>query len=206
MNCAQKAIVSSLLLLLARGAQAQTVEQHTLFTHADCTSCHGDKTSGRVVHSAMAMGCAACHQVAADDKTATVRLTMPKEQICFTCHGKSEDEYQHLPYAQGQCVSCHDPHSSNFPMHLRAEVNTLCLGCHAPQGLAGDMIQKTGNQQPRLERDSHGSRLDPVLQAIHHSSGRFLALMSVLQYGPQPVTCISCHQPHSSQDSKLLRK
>ncbi len=206
MRCAQKAIVSSLLLLLARGAQAQTVEQHTLPTHADCTSCHEDKISGKVVHSAMAMGCAVCHQVVAEGETATVRLTMPKEQICFACHGKSGDDYQHPPYAQGQCVSCHDPHSSNFPMHLRAEVTTLCLGCHAPRGLAGDAVQRTSNQPPRTESNSHGSKLDPVLQAIHHSSGRFLALMPVLQNGSQPVTCISCHQPHSSQDSKLLRK
>jgi predicted CXXCH cytochrome family protein len=206
MRCAQKAILSVLLLVLVRGARAQTVEPHTLRAGADCTSCHGDKTSGRVVHSAMAMGCAVCHQVVADGKTTAVRLTMPKGEICFACHGKSGDENQHPPYAQGQCVSCHDPHSSNFPMHLRAEVTTLCLGCHTPQGLAGDTVQKTSNQQPRPESDSHGSKLDPVLQAIHHSSGRFLALMSVLQNGPQPVTCISCHQPHSSQDSKLLRK
>ncbi len=206
MRCSQKAILSFLLLLLTRGAQAQTVEQHPLLPHADCTSCHGDKTAGRVVHSAMAMGCAVCHQVVADGKTAAVSLTMPKEQICFACHGRSRDDYQHPPYAQGQCVSCHDPHSSNFPLHLRAEGNTLCLGCHTPQGLAGDTVQKTGNQQPRPERDSQGSRVDPVLQAIHHSSGPFLALISVLQNGLQPVTCLSCHQPHSSQDSKLLRK
>jgi predicted CXXCH cytochrome family protein len=206
MRCAQKAILSFLLLLLARGAQAQTVEPHTLRADVECSSCHGDKTSGRVVHSAMAMGCAVCHQVVADGNTLSVRLTMPKEQICFACHGESGDEYLHPPYAQGQCVSCHDPHSSNFPMHLRAEVNTLCLGCHAPQGLAGDTVQRVGNQPPRPGSDPHGSKLDPVLQAIHHSSGRFLARMSVLQNGPQPVTCMSCHQPHSSQDSKLLRK
>ncbi len=205
MRCAQKAIVSLLLLVFARGMHAQAVEHNALRPDANCSSCHGDKTNGKVVHSAMALGCAVCHRVIADAETASVDLTMPKEQLCFTCHQKSGEEYQHLPYAKGLCVSCHDPHSSNYPMHLRAEVNTLCLGCHAPQGVEGDKGQEAGNQ-PRPGGDSQGSRFDSALQAIHHSSERFLALMSVLQTGRQPVTCISCHQAHSSQESKLMRK
>jgi predicted CXXCH cytochrome family protein len=205
MRCAQKAIVSLLLLLFARGAQAQAVGQPAHRADSDCSSCHGDKTSGKVVHPAMAMGCAVCHRVVAHGKTTTVDLTVPREQICFTCHVKSEDEYQHPPYANGRCVSCHDPHSSDYPMHLRAEVNTLCLRCHAPQGLEGEAIPKASNQ-PRPESDSQVSKFGSALQAIHHSSERFLALMSALQTEGTPVTCISCHLPHSSPDSKLLLK
>ncbi len=206
MRCAQKAIVSLLLFLFARGAQAQTVKQYTHRADDNCSSCHGDKTSGKVVHPAMAMGCAVCHRVDVHGKTTTVDLTVPREQICFTCHLKSEDDYLHPPYANGRCVSCHDPHSSNFPMHLRADVNTVCLGCHTPPGLAGGTSQPSSDQQPRPGNDSRGPRVDPVLQGIHHSSGRFLDLLPALQTGPQPVTCMSCHQPHSSHESKLLRK
>jgi len=206
MRLAQELVFSLLVLFLVRAALGQEAEQHPLRAGRECSSCHGDKTSGKVVHSAIAMGCAVCHQVVASGETATVRLTMPNDQICFTCHLKSEDEYQHPPYAQGQCVSCHDPHSSNYPMHLRADVNTICLGCHTPLGLAGITAQRTSDPQLRPESDSPESRIDLVLQAIHQSSRRFPVLLSAIQNGPQPVTCISCHQPHSSQERKLLRK
>ena len=28
------------------------------------------------------------------------------------------------------CTICHDPHSSDYPLHLKADINTLCTGCH----------------------------------------------------------------------------
>lgn len=199
------AIVSLLLLLFARGAQAQAVEQRAHPPGADCSSCHADKTSGKVVHPVMAMGCAVCHRVIANGKTARVDLTMPREQLCFACHEKSEEAYLHPPYAGGRCVSCHDPHSSDYPMHLRAEVNTLCLGCHAPRGFEADAIPKPGNPPPPGS-DSQVSKFDSALQTIHHSSERFLALLPALKTSPTPVTCMNCHQPHSSQESNLLRK
>ena len=49
----------------------------------------------------------------------TLSLIMPKEQICFACHEKSEELRQHTPVVQGRCVECHDSHSSERRMLLR---------------------------------------------------------------------------------------
>jgi len=50
----------------------------------------------------------------------TLNLAMPKEQICFACHEKSAALQQHLPTVKGQCMDCHDAHSSDQRMLLRA--------------------------------------------------------------------------------------
>jgi predicted CXXCH cytochrome family protein len=50
----------------------------------------------------------------------TLNLAMPKEQICFACHEKSAELRQHVPVVKGACVDCHDAHSSDQRMLLRA--------------------------------------------------------------------------------------
>ena len=50
----------------------------------------------------------------------TLNLAMPKEQICFACHEKSAALQHHVPAAKGTCLDCHDAHSSDQRMLLRA--------------------------------------------------------------------------------------
>jgi predicted CXXCH cytochrome family protein len=50
----------------------------------------------------------------------TLTLAMPKEQICFACHEKSAELKQHVPAVKALCVDCHDAHSSEQRMLLRA--------------------------------------------------------------------------------------
>ena len=59
-------------------------------------------------------------------------LSMPKEKICFACHEQSAALSQHLPAVKGQCVECHDAHSSDRRMLLieaagRPPLSTLKL-------------------------------------------------------------------------------
>ena len=42
---------------------------------AKCLECHEDKTKGKAVHSAIAMGCLSCHEVRVNRDVTRVKLT-----------------------------------------------------------------------------------------------------------------------------------
>jgi predicted CXXCH cytochrome family protein len=114
-------IAASLLLLLA-GLPASAVEHPGVLHKEDiCSTCHADKTRGKSVHSAIAMGCTVCHLAQTQGDMTTLNLLMPKERICSACHEQSEETRQHSSGAKGMCVDCHDSHSSDRRMLLRDE-------------------------------------------------------------------------------------
>ena len=114
-------LIFSILLLWAGAERASAIEHPgTLPKDADCFSCHADKTRGASVHSAMATLCTVCHLTRTQGDMTTVNLFMPKEQICFACHEQATEARQHPPTAKGRCVDCHDAHSSDQRMLLRA--------------------------------------------------------------------------------------
>jgi len=118
------ALIGSLLLLLAATMQASTIEHPGIIPKdASCSSCHAGKTSGKSVHSAMALSCTVCHLVKTEEDMTTMDLAMPKEKICFACHEKSAELQQHSPVVKGQCLDCHDTHSSGRRSLLREHVD-----------------------------------------------------------------------------------
>jgi predicted CXXCH cytochrome family protein len=88
----------------------------------ECASCHAKKVTGKSVHSAMSTQCTVCHVTRTQGDMTTLSLAMPKELICFACHEKSAQLQQHVPVVKGQCVDCHDAHSSDQRMLLRTGV------------------------------------------------------------------------------------
>ena len=205
--------IPTLLLTLLAFALPIVAAEHPvpLEKDADCATCHEDKTKGKAVHSAIAMGCTTCHEVKTEKDVTTVNLVSPKEELCFTCHEKSQDAVRHMPYDQGQCVTCHDPHTSDNPKQLRQAVVQLCFSCHGTNQpgvtVAADTGSVTlpGNQTislqmygkaPKLGLDRGGASGHPIMG--HPFSG------------PDPrdknsqMNCLSCHQPHSSKVQFLM--
>lgn len=112
MKRAAKTMVSSLLLLAA--VQLFAVEHPgTIPSDSSCSSCHADKLRGKSVHSIMEAPCTVCHLVQTDGDMTTVSLAMPREQICSACHEKPVMMQQHSRPLKGECLDCHDAHSSN---------------------------------------------------------------------------------------------
>jgi len=71
------------------------------------------------VHSAMATPCTVCHLATTEGDMTIVNLLMPKQKICFACHEKSGEARLHSSGVKGECVDCHDAHSSGRRMLLR---------------------------------------------------------------------------------------
>jgi len=163
-------LIGFLLLLLAAAMQASAVEHPGILPKdANCSSCHADKTSGKSVHSAMAISCTVCHLVKTEGDMTTINLAMPREQICFACHEKSVELQQHSPVVKGQCVDCHDTHSSSRRLLLReqADVRHLQLQAvtipHRKRDLQSGRSTVTSTEVPvSAERSGGSQRTNPA--------------------------------------------
>ncbi|HEX9778248.1 MAG TPA: cytochrome c3 family protein [Geopsychrobacteraceae bacterium] len=104
--------------------------------------------------------CNDCH-----DKRKTIGLIVEKNRLCGVCH---EDFVQgsvvHGPVAIGACLACHLPHSSRYPVLLKASVNDICGNCHTEKRLA-EQLHETVRSRGMICVDCH----DP-----HFSNSRYL--------------------------------
>src|SRR3990170_4291815 len=63
-----------------------------------------------------------------------VKLKAEGSSLCFSCHEKLKEKSQlanvHLPFKQGNCTGCHNPHTARFPKLLAKKGGELCYSCH----------------------------------------------------------------------------
>jgi predicted CXXCH cytochrome family protein len=195
-----------------------------------CITCHEDKTKGKSVHSAIALGCTGCHEVRVNKDVTRVKLiTTTPLALCLTCHADKNAAGMkgtvHSP-ARRDCVKCHDPHSSgNKNQLLKAtsggENENLCLGCHkigvnvpekGSRHAALDMgcdtchvTHKTG-EIGKAEFDFHLTKATPALCLDCHDV-KSADLQKAHQNQPfEKANCVSCHDPHESAVPKLIAK
>jgi len=197
---------------------------------AKCLECHEDKTKGKAVHSAIAMGCLSCHEVRVNKDVTRIKLiTTTPYKLCLTCHA-DKDATQlkgtvHKP-AVRDCLTCHDPHTSdNKNQLLKATAgdkkDNLCLTCHS-QGVnvpaagsrhaALDMgcdschtTHKSG-AEPSVENQFHLTKAAPALCLDCHDV-KDAALQKAHQNQPfAKADCLQCHDPHESAAPKLMAR
>ncbi|MGB8064072.1 MAG: cytochrome c3 family protein [Candidatus Sulfotelmatobacter sp.] len=198
---------------------------------AKCLECHEDKTKGKAVHSAIAMGCLSCHEVRVNKDITRVKLiTAVPFKVCLNCHADKDATQikgRVHPPAVRDCLSCHDPHSSDNKNQLlkatsgEKKDDNLCLTCHT-QGLnvpdkgsrhaALDMgcdtchiTHKTGEPGKR-EFDFHLTKDAPALCIDCHDV-KDASLVKAHQGQPfEKADCLQCHDPHESAVPKLMAK
>jgi predicted CXXCH cytochrome family protein len=197
---------------------------------ATCIACHEDKTKGKAVHSAIAMGCTSCHEVRTVRNITHVKLiTTTPYALCFTCHADknpADIKGKVHPPAVRDCLKCHDPHTSNNKNQLLKPTSgdkkeNLCLSCHnigmnvpakGSRHAALDMgcdtchvTHKTG-EIGKAEFDFHLTKGSPALCLDCHDV-KSADLQKAHQNQPfEKADCISCHDPHESAAPKLMAK
>jgi len=197
---------------------------------AKCLECHEDKSKGKFVHSAIAMGCLTCHEIRVNKDITRVKLTTTTPQsLCLTCHADKDAATLKgtvHPPAVRDCIKCHDPHESDNKNHLLKPESgekdkNLCLDCHT-QGLnvpekgsrhaaldmgcdACHVTHKVG-EVGKLEFDKHLTKDVPALCVDCHDV-KDDALVKAHQGQPfATANCIQCHDPHQSAQPKLMQK
>jgi len=202
-------IVFCLLWLL--GVCAEEPVEHPFIEPKDikpatCLTCHPEKNEGRFVHAAVRMGCTSCHQVISEKNETTITLFATGGDLCAKCHEPQRDPVLHGPYKNGQCLICHDPHSSEFKGQTRSAGNSLCLACHMSKSAAGNTVSIFNLQRiskadfeaiPRIE-------LDPTLRFGHPRPTHPVAEFADPLNGGEKMSCLSCHTPHASTQPNLL--
>ncbi|MFZ0798837.1 MAG: cytochrome c3 family protein [Terriglobales bacterium] len=223
--------VAFIALLTARATAAvHPVPLDPKSDGSNCVQCHADKSKGKFVHSAIAMGCLSCHEIRVNRDITRVKLiTVVPYKVCLNCHSdKDAAKIQgrvHQP-AIRECLTCHDPHTSDNKFQLLKATSgdkkdNLCLACHnqgtkvpekGSRHAALDMgcdachvTHKTG-EAGKVEFDFHLTKAAPALCLDCHDV-KSADLQKAHQNQPfDKADCLTCHDPHESAVPKLMAK
>jgi predicted CXXCH cytochrome family protein len=223
------ALALAAMLTGRAGAQIHPVPLDQNTDAKKCVECHEDKTKGKSVHSAMAMGCMSCHEVRVTKDVTRIKLiTATPVSLCVSCHAdkKAADIKGTIhPPAVRDCLTCHDPHATDNKNQLLkpmtgGEKENLCLTCHqtglhvpdkGSRHAALDMgcdtchvTHKTG-AEPTQENRFHLTKSAPALCLDCHDA-KDPDLQKAHQNQPfATANCLECHDPHQSSAPKLMR-
>jgi len=195
-----------------------------------CLECHADKTKHKFVHSAMQGGCLTCHEVRVSKDVTRVKLTTATtSSLCLSCHedktAKNIKGTVHPP-AVRDCLTCHDPHSSENKNQLLKPASgdgkdNLCLSCHQ----TGTHVAEKGSRHAALDagcdtcHTTHKTGPEPTTENRFHLTKAAPALCVdchdvkdaelAKKHNNQPfekANCLQCHDPHQSDQPKLMVK
>lgn len=142
-----------------------------------------------------------------------------KGALCVGCHEAFEDilkmPFIHTPLAEGECSSCHNPHTSSHELFLAAEPGRICYECH------DDLIPVEAKSIHEVVTDGRcASCHDPhaaenkmnlvaagskLCFGCHEELGKKIEANSV-EHSPVTDDCLECHTPHMSEKNPTLLK
>jgi predicted CXXCH cytochrome family protein len=191
-----------------------------------CLTCHNvgvDVPEKGSRHAALDMGCDTCHTIHKTGPEATTEnqfhLTKSAPALCVDCHdvkdASLQKAHQNQPFGTANCLTCHDPHSSDVPKLMakflhppfaekscdtchaapkdgkvvltQAEPKTICITCHSDKA---EQIEKAKVQHPGAAGD--------CTDCHNPHAGNTPAFVQ-----PNPVAvCLNCH----SEQAELQKK
>ncbi len=213
-----------------------------------CLSCHVDmerKLASKAVHRPFGeLRCAYCHTDHAVNPDGsrgptTLKLVRNGDQkpLCGSCHVTADQlamSNNHVPFKNGWCSACHDPHGSdveaatNYAGLLNGEIGVistnsmlkvdpsqLCLNCHNMNLRYGfKRVQHRPFQYraclachvPHASNNAKNTRLPlPYLcMNCHPIIARDMSL-SVLHPPFSQAWCTVCHSPHATNFPRMLK-
>ena len=138
---------------------------------------------------------------------------------CVECHDEFAVDLKkavvHKPITEGECVACHNPHSSNYEFLLAAQSGEMCFECH------DELV-------PEVKKSAHEVFVEGKCLSCHqpHASDNKKLLVRAgselcfecheaiaekveeneFQHEPVTEDCLECHNPHISSDGDKLLK
>ncbi len=182
--------------------------------------CHGHLIEGKVIHRPVEAGeCKSCHK----SKKKGHPIAKGKEwqfeqdtiaELCASCHDVSPEDSDHSPIAEGECLSCHDPHLSPQPKLLPGNTGAdLCGICHTTGMEDKDWVhgpvavgaceachRAHGNTEDSL---IPGGNRTEVCYQCHEAKKEIFGTYEYL-HGPVATSCADCHNPHETEHRYML--
>lgn len=202
------------------------------FSEENCLSCHSQfKDPAKAVHAALGMGCETCHQsiegMRHPEQKGGMKLSDDVPGLCYGCHDESKfkGKFIHLPVSSGLCTTCHNSHQSEFSKILIDSLPQLCYKCHESKTSKRNVHSPMAKGQCTVCHRAHASNTTSLLMTRHlndlcvschtkYAKGphavRGLTGNHPMWKKPDPsrpgkeMSCASCHDPHSSDFSKLM--
>lgn len=177
--------------------------------------CHPGVKSHRFTHGPVQVnGCDACHKLT-DPSTHRFEAVTDRNHTCALCHvvETPAGARAHQPFAEGDCLACHDPHGGEEPKLLRGgRYGDSCKVCHqeiatahrfqhgpASAGACGACHEPHASVKPHL-LVAEGREL---CLKCHLSTGLQIENMHVV-HGPALGDCLVCHDPHGADNPAVL--
>ncbi len=165
-----------------------------------CYSCHKDLkekfTAGNQHYPLEKGACWNCHDPHASDKKSLLR-TGPEgaddPATCLGCHDEQlkpelAKTHAHKPFADLNCLSCHEAHNSPHAALLKQDGSALCLTCH----------QKDSKKIAASHQGKHTEGLEcTTCHSGHASTGKGL----ISEKAHPPFAGGDCESCHSMPDS-----
>jgi len=149
--------------------------------------------------------CNSCH-TQSTKATPTVN-----SQFCYNCHAKDDlaEELNHLPASNGECLQCHDPHSSQYPSLLIRPTSKLCFACHSAQDVDYQERHEPLEDQSGCEKCHfpHGGKRSAFLKSDRNICQRCHPVSETAKVLHLPVktgNCRKCHLDHNSDNPDNL--
>lgn len=157
-----------------------------------CLSCHAEMktqlTQVKFVHKALEQDCNKCHDPHSSDFP--MQTKSAPEQLCTSCHehekvkqAAADAPHKHSVVTDGKaCLNCHNAHGGNLAKLMKAQQVDVCMKCHVKPQTAADK-----------------RKIPAVAEVLDKSKPS--------KHGPiRDGDCGGCHNPHGSEQAKLLAK
>ena len=185
---------------------------------ASCLECHNDLLENEEVHSPVKKSCERCHISTGAEHPQenisgfTLKGSIP--DLCYECHDpKNEEEFLHSPSQNGECVLCHDVHSSpNLYLVKSDPISDICYTCHdlkiPENNLVHGVVSDGACQECHNSHQADNpillktSKLGRLCRSCHKSIRNELKEEHL--HGPfGDQDCFKCHNGHSSKEAHL---
>jgi predicted CXXCH cytochrome family protein len=189
----------------------------------NCTTCHDPHSAAKSgaslmyanLHSPYEDGdCEACH---GEDGTVQADMT-----VCYDCH--DEDEYKNVHNAGRTgddltqidvCMDCHSPHAGHENMFRRGSDLETCVQCHDRADFTRKNVHAAREEGCSACHNLHQSNfaelnsapLNQLCATCHEEAKTHAHPIGSEFKDPRnglPLTCASCHEPHSSDHDFML--
>jgi predicted CXXCH cytochrome family protein len=170
-----------------------------------CYGCHEEaKFKGSSIHKPVSGGmCKVCHNPHGSDYSKL--LTSAPSDLCYNCHEKEKfnKKYTHKVINVIGCAACHNAHASNNPSLLSNPINEVCAVCHKAQSSGLHIVSLPGRTIHPIKDVKDISTLK-MIKVPDPKNPKVQVEVPDPNVPGKELSCASCHNPHSSDYSKLF--